>query len=268
MSHRASIALALFLALATGWSTAQAQETAAAPAAAPQAQPAAPAPAPAPVPAAAPAPAPAPAADTAPAADPATLPPAAEPGFHEHDGFFFRLLVGGGGSWIWSKKDAGGFHASGWTTVDDLGLGYSVVKNLSLSLEVFGGLQWNSNHRVTNKQDSSVVFPVKNVFMMGFGPGITYYFMPLNLYIAMALGGSYMKINYLDVSSDTNVSTMYKDFDPAVGFGMHEAIGKEWWVGGDWGVGVGGEFYYLLLPDVHSWWHDIGFGISFSVTYN
>jgi len=214
-------------------------------------------------------PAPQPAAPAPEATAPKSQATPVEPGYHEHDGFYLRLLLGGGYSWAWSKKDGIGYHSRGLSGVSDLALGYSVIDNLAITFESFGGTQFNSQRRITGADESdNIVFPVKNIIMIGFGPGITYTFMPINLYLTMALGGSYMHMSWRKIEGD-NLDLRYKDFDPGIGFGMHEALGKEWWVGGDWGIGVGAEFFYLAIPDIDkTWFNDMGFGASFSLTYN
>ena len=93
------------------------------------------------------------------------------------------------------------------------------------------------------------------------GPGVTYYLMPANVYFSGSVGvGSLSGSDELNGNSDT-------------GFALDTTIGKEWWVGDNWGLGLAGDFTYLSAKDkdlVGSTqnWSVTGFGLRLSATFN
>lgn len=68
--------------------------------------------------------------------------------------------------------------------------------------------------------------------------------------------------------SDPDVSIDENETDP--GFAFDATVGKEWWVGGSWGLGLAGSFGYHSIPDdvVDSNWKGPSFGLRFSATLN
>ena len=95
-----------------------------------------------------------------------------------------------------------------------------------------------------------------------FGPALTYYFMPANIYLTLALGMSWL-------TEDTNQADA-RDTD--VGFGSNLDIGKEWWVSDNWGLGIAARFWFTHLTDTvggDDFTYDLlGFAVFFSATYN
>jgi hypothetical protein len=60
-----------------------------------------------------------------------------------------------------------------------------------------------------------------------FGGGFTYYFMPGNIYLTGVLGAGFLSARSADDRAQSS--------DPGIAFNFD--IGKEWWVGGNWGLG-------------------------------
>lgn len=54
------------------------------------------------------------------------------------------------------------------------------------------------------------------------------------------------------------------------GLALDFTVGKEWWVGGNWGLGLAGCFGYHSIPDggVDANWSGTSFGLRFSATMN
>lgn len=184
-------------------------------------------------------------------------------GFHRHDGFFGRLLLGSGWSGASLSKHDNTYRSRGFTTMSELALGWSVIENLALSLNSFGGIQWNSRVKIEGGGLSDP-FPVRRLLMGGLGPGVTYAFMPLNLYLAAALGISYLVITREKVQEGVAI----EPFDPGVGFGAELVLGKEWWVSDNWALGVAASGTYLRVPDDDAWWNLWNAALMFTVTYN
>ena len=90
-------------------------------------------------------------------------------------------------------------------------------------------------------------------------PALTYYFMPVNLYITGAVG-----VSIADAAQDDGDET-----ESDVGWGVNLDVGKEWWVDDNWGIGVAGRLVLgsVALDGVDA---DMGFagaGVLFSATY-
>jgi hypothetical protein len=75
------------------------------------------------------------------------------------------------------------------------------------------------------------------VNMSAWGVGFTYYVMPANFYISPSIGAAQLTIEEdgVSVSSDT-------------GFAAELSMGKEWWVGDNWGLGVAGGVGFHKIP--------------------
>jgi opacity protein-like surface antigen len=75
----------------------------------------------------------------------------------------------------------------------------------------------------------------------GIGPGMAYYFQPVNIYLSVTAGFSKVQIqdsNTQNVLASTNW-----------GFGLSTMLGKEFWVSDNWGLGVALQFHYGSMPD-------------------
>ena len=125
-----------------------------------------------------------------------------------------------------------------------------------LAGEVWGGVLFSPAVKVngvtgTGSSSSSVV---------GFGPHFTYYFMPSNVYLSITPALTIVSLTYDGVSANTQA-----------GFGSKFALGKEWWLGDHWGLGVAAQFLMSFNVDEGTnppTWSTFGGGVSFSATYN
>jgi len=94
----------------------------------------------------------------------------------------------------------------------------------------------------------------------GLAAGLAYYFMPINLYV----GGSIGFVG-LTVEDTTTGTTGESD----TGLGLDLMVGKEFWVGGEWGLGAAGQIILGTVPDGEDVSFGVfGVGIHFSATYN
>ncbi|MEM9189445.1 MAG: tetratricopeptide repeat protein [Myxococcota bacterium] len=196
---------------------------------------------------------------------------AAEPTY-SHSGFAFRALLG-----IAFKSAALNFpcppvvpdrrcspgddvelRATGLGTNLKLMVGWAFLENLILQLEVFGGTMVAGTVELTgNEIDSdSVEYSATTIAL-----GATYYFMPLNLYISGSFGIAF-----------ANIEGQVGDPEASPGFGMALLIGKEWWIGEDWGFGVAVGYDLFLtgesIADEDSLLIGQSVGLYASLTYN
>lgn len=301
---RAACFVAVLMACASV-ATAQAPGPQPAPAAAPATAPAAPAPAaPAPTPAPTPGPEAAPAAPPAPGPEGATPPappsyaPAEEPASaathgklggtpepeiekgdwdpwehvgankHRHDGFLLRLAIGvafGGMTGDEFLLDGSETSAGGAGFSTTIGIGGALTDNLVLNADLFQMTFLDPSIEVDGRElgDADVYGEDRgvgeNVELTGLGVGVTYYFMPVNIYLSGAIG----------LGQVVFVSDSGERAGSDAGLALHALVGKEWWVGVDWGIGVAGELAFVSAKD--DFLGDLtglGFAILFSATYN
>jgi hypothetical protein len=95
--------------------------------------------------------------------------------------------------------------------------------------------------------------------MTAFGGGVTYYFMPVNMYISGSLGAGQLSVDSPLGGGDSDT-----------GLAGEVSIGKEWWLGGSWGMGVAGAFGFHSIPDggVDASWKGTDFAIRLTATLN
>jgi len=176
-----------------------------------------------------------------------------------HDGFFMRLSAGFGGASAKSEFEGASLEFSGTSSDANLAVGAMIRPNLALHGTLWG---WS-----LSDPDVSAVDPLlgpgsgtaKGTLYMGAaGIGATYFFMPANTYVSASLGsGSLSGTDELDGNTNS-------------GFAMDVTVGKEWWVGDSWGLGLSGDFQWFSCKDgdVDATWSGPGYGIRFSATFN
>ncbi len=182
-------------------------------------------------------------------------------GGHMHDGFFMRVNLGAG--YLHASESYGGitdtFSGAGFAFA--AAFGGAVVPNLIIYGEVLGITVPDPD--LSSTDGTNVNLSGVDLTMVGIGPGIAYYFMPINLYLSGTLTFTQMSFSdsYSNATSDTNV-----------GIGFSFTVGKEWWVGRDWGLGLAGQLQLASMGD------NVGgystrmtaevFSLLFSATYN
>jgi hypothetical protein len=198
-----------------------------------------------------------------PAPGPAAPPPAAVAAPlrslpYTHDGFFFRMAVGGGVTSATHHDGAG--HNVGVLGGDadiTVAAGWSVIQNL----ELFGALfvSGMDGPQVTGASMSTAGL---SGGFGGFGAGAAYYFEPRNIYLSAAVGG--MELTLEDQNNQTVYGTNF-------GLGFQAMAGKEWWVQPEWGVGVALDVKTAYLNDKGSGslpWSVASIGLVLSLTCN
>jgi len=192
--------------------------------------------------------------------------PARESGYRKHDGFFLRMTSGGGvGATTYEERGPRGnatrTRTLGGAALTEIAVGFAAVENLilhaNLSLAHQSGLKKYGGAAYSDDEAST---------LLGFfGGGLTYYFMPANIYITGAIGAGGL--------SQTRGHD-HEDFESDVGFGTSVSIGKEWWVGrsGEWAIGAAltGSYYQapFEIDGVKSQYRGHNSGLAFTATYN
>ena len=188
---------------------------------------------------------------------------------HRHDGFMLRLAIGvafggmTGDDFLLDEGSETSASGAGFSTT--IGIGGALMDNLVLNADLFQTTFLDPSIEVDGRElgdadsygeDRGVG---ENVELTGLGIGVTYYFMPINIYLAGAVG----------IGQVVFVSDSGERAGSDAGLSLHALIGKEWWVGVDWGIGVAGEVAFVRAEDEYL--GDVtglGFSVLFSATYN
>jgi hypothetical protein len=169
-------------------------------------------------------------------------PPAVRPGRHTHDGTFVRLFIGGG-RLAMSGSSGGldlGVHGAALST--GVSVGGAIVENLIVYGEFF----------FLDAQDPTLTINGQGgatngiaMVMVGIGPGLAYYFQPINIYLAATVAASKLQLQDTNQTGGGNqviASTRW-------GYGLNTMVGKEFWVSDNWGLGVALQFNYGNMQD-------------------
>lgn len=178
------------------------------------------------------------------------------PGYHTHDGFYMRLSLGFGGA----ATSGAGEKYSGASVAFGAAFGGAITRHLVL----YGEFLLHSIPAPTfSGFGSSQTLDGTEVDILGFGPGIAYYFMPLNLYLSGTL--LLQQVQLSDTNDSSNSVALTK-----TGLGCSLMVGKEWWVSEDWGIGVAAQLLFGSAKDRYAdaHWTSRGVAIMFSSTYN
>ena len=180
---------------------------------------------------------------------------AAPNGPRDHAGGFFLRLSAGGGAARTSIEEAGSeLEVSGSSGDLHVAIGAMVAPNLAIHGTIFGWLLSDPDVKLDGMSGSLS----GDLDMTAFGGGVTYYFMPVNLYVSGSLGaGSLSGSGDIDGETDT-------------GLALDVTAGKEWWVGDGWGLGAAAAFEYQSFPDgdIDGNWSGPAFAVRFSATMN
>jgi hypothetical protein len=172
-------------------------------------------------------------------------------GTRDHDGGFFLRLSGGvGGAQTTLEDNLRSF--SGMSSSTNVAIGGGIFKNFALHATLFGFL-------IPEPEEEYFGFPVDNdrdIMLSAVGVGVTYYIMPVNIYLSPSIG-----IGTLSDESGGGTD---------VGVALDLTLGKEWWVGGNWGLGVAGAFGFHSVPQIDNdlRWEGFDLDLRFSATLN
>jgi hypothetical protein len=175
------------------------------------------------------------------------------PGRFEHDGFFLRLNIGPGMANV-TRPD---YRWSSVALTLGVSIGGSIIENLALHADFHTTLLPSPTERSRGQKydfNGDIVFE-------SMGVGATYYIMPVNLYVTLSGG-----IGVLAFEDDYGDSK-----DTGAGLALGGSVGKEWWVGTDWGLGIAGQVQYIRVRDYvrdRERLNGLALSILFSATYN
>ncbi len=183
-------------------------------------------------------------------------------GRHRHDGLFLRMSTGPGFGVFMGKgtKNHGPVaiyddpegYVSTWGFV--FSIGGNVAENLILHAEFagMGGFAGQSEHHEFGGHH--------------LGLGVTYYFMPANIYITGSVGPSFVTMTRNDTFDHCDDDM---DLDAAIGIGASFGVGREWWISDNWALGVGAKLLYsYTAEDDDLDMHHVGGLILFTATYD
>lgn len=182
-----------------------------------------------------------------------------DPGAERHDGFMLRLAIGFGGGVASAKAGGTDAEYSGAGASFSIDLGGAPSENLVIHARIADFVIVDPSVSIDGVDLGSSDVSL-GAFL--FGPALTYYIMPANLYFTGAVG-----LSYLSVDSGTDSASS------DVGLGLNLDFGKEWWASDNWGLGVAGRFWFTTLTDesssfgVSEDWTYLAFAILFSATY-
>lgn len=178
-------------------------------------------------------------------------------GVHEHDGFLLRAALGFGYEGLTIDDPLGNTTIGGAGAFIDIAIGGVIVDNLALNADIFGGMVVSPSVSVDGMDLGDA--GDTTVSVDGLGVGLTYFIMPINIYLAGSAG--------IGVAGITIDGT---DYESDAGFATNFMVGKEWWVGDDWGIGVAGQFMYSAIPraDIDATMPFLALNLMFSATYN
>jgi hypothetical protein len=171
-----------------------------------------------------------------------------------HDGLFLRLS-GGVGFENTSFED---LELSGTGGDGNFAIGGTVGRNLILHGTLWGWDVSDPDFEIDNTDTHGEI--QGDVSLGALGGGLTYYLEPSNIYLSGSLGMG--KLSYEDPSGNTS--------DTDLGVALDFCLGKEWWVGNSWGLGIAGDLNYHSFPDdvSNGNWDGVSFAIRFSATLN
>jgi hypothetical protein len=174
-----------------------------------------------------------------------------------HDGFLLRLSAGGGGAKTSEDFENSSLEISGSAGDVNFAIGGMISPNFAIHGTLFGWSLTDPEVELTGYGSGELN---GDLSMSAVGAGFTYYFMPANLYISPSVGVGTMT---LDIDGLDDIES-----DP--GLALDFTLGKEWWVGNSWGLGVAGAVGYHSIPDKGTDDKITGSNVTirFTATYN
>ncbi len=148
----------------------------------------------------------------------------------------------------------------------DLAAGITVYKNLAVHATYFGGFAYNPD--VTQDGKKIKGSAKTSLSILGLGPGLTYHFYPINLYLSYSAGLGFSVLRFHD-NNHVGATVGWSNF----GFANEVVVGKEWWVARGLAIGVGVQVLYARVADdegsgANVIYNSFGGSALFSATYH
>jgi hypothetical protein len=180
---------------------------------------------------------------------------AGEPRSHD-GGFFLRLAPGAGFARTAIEETGDRFELRGLSGGIDIAIGAVIARNLAVHGNIGGWSVVDPTVRFNGDEDEIADAAVS---LVTYGAGFTWYFEPSNAYVTAWAGAAELEFEFEgdEETSDT-------------GFAFEVGLGKEWWVGDRWGLGVSASAGYHSVPpgDASSNFRGPSFAVRFSATLN
>lgn len=185
------------------------------------------------------------------------------PGRHTHDGFMLRFTSGIGAGGGGFDAPPGEFSFSGATVNFSVDIGAALVAGLSVHARlgyqsIVGATVKLDDEKISDDDDPPSISSVL------FGPGLTYYFEPVNIYLTGVIG----------LSSARGQDTFPDNGRTRTGWAANLDAGWEAWVSRDWALGVALRLWFSSVPDDLGDGDDtrfdvamLGFAPLFSITW-
>jgi hypothetical protein len=174
---------------------------------------------------------------------------------HE-DGVFLRLSAGGGSANTSISDGVDEIELSGSIGDLNIAIGGMVAPNLALHGTLFG---WSASSPGVKVNGVDLGDLPGDVTAAAIGVGLTYYFMPANFYLSGSVGSGRMELDMGGFNGETDRGLM-----------IDLTLGKEWWVGDSWGLGIAAGLQHLSLgePGTSEKWSGNSFALRFTATMN
>ena len=173
------------------------------------------------------------------------------PGRYSHDGFFLRLTLGFGAGSVGNSD----VRWSGPSMGMGMAIGGSIVENLALHADFQNTLILSPTQDIDGVESTFE----GDLQLSSLGIGATYYFMPIDLFLSAALG--------LGMTSFENNAG--QQYDTGAGLTLNVLVGKEWWVGSEWGIGVAAQLLAMSVKDrIDGRLTSGALNLLFTATYN
>lgn len=186
---------------------------------------------------------------------------------HTHDGFFLNMSLGYGyQDFAYSASEISesgnpfifSIDSKGVSTEFDIKIGGTILPSFALHATIsgIGNLSSEIESVIEYSGERESFNQEVDLFMFLTGIGVTYYINPINIFFSGSVGITEFDINDSQMS-DT-------------GFGFQIALGKEWWVSPEWGLGVSAAFTYGKADEVNGFgdMSEYAINIMFSSTFH
>jgi len=170
----------------------------------------------------------------------------------EHKGLLLRATTGWGFGRLGASK--GDLHEPSFVLGFGVDVGAAVIENLI----VRGRLRGAAGYYDDSDFGDQVLFTFG-----GIGAGVDYYIMPINVYVGGTLSVAGITREQEDSSHRSKA-----------GIGIDLDVGKEWWIGRRWGLGIALRASYIdvasanILRDPSARLRSFHVGLHLSATFN